>query len=70
MSSEQGFFIQFEDGWYSLPYDKLSDARAEARRIAPEKKLKIYHGVLKRDKEHEIFDDSKLYLVPRIGGYE
>jgi hypothetical protein len=68
MTEESGFFVKFGDCFYSEPYDRLSEARIEAKRKCPGEKLPIYHGNLKRIND-QIFDDSELTLVPRIGGY-
>ena len=69
MKEERGFFVKFGDALYSKPFDHLKEARAEARRVNPSVKLKIYHGTLKRIND-AIIDDSGLELIPRIGGYD
>lgn len=66
---QTGFFVKYGDCFYSEPFDILSQARANARKNSPDKKLKIYHGKLKRVND-QIIDDSGLSLIPRLGGYE
>ncbi|MBD3261693.1 MAG: hypothetical protein GF334_08460 [Candidatus Altiarchaeales archaeon] len=68
MEEQQGFFVQYDSCFYSVPFEKLSEARADARQKSP-KKLKIFHGVLKHIND-ELIDDSGLSLVPRVGGYD
>jgi hypothetical protein len=67
MTKEYGFFVEYGDGFYSKSFDKLSEARTEAKKYS-NKKLRIFHGNLKRINE-ELIDDSELSLIPRIGGY-
>ena len=68
MKKEEGFFVRYGDSFYSPAYEHLREARADARKRSPDKKLQIYHGILKRQND-QIIDDSELALVPRIGGY-
>jgi putative intracellular protease/amidase len=69
LKEERGFFVKFGDASYTKPFETLKEARKEARVLAPTQKLKIYHGTLKRIND-TIIDDSKLELIPRLGGYE
>jgi hypothetical protein len=59
----QGFFVKAYDGLYRGPFEKLNDARDEARALGPD--LLIYHGVLKKIDE-EVYDDRELFLVPKL----
>jgi hypothetical protein len=68
MKEEYGFFVEYGDGFYSQSYEKLSDARNDAKSHST-KKLRIFHGKLKRQNDN-IIDDRQLSLVPRLGGYE
>lgn len=69
MEEQQGFFVKYGECFYSQPFERLSEARADARQKSPEEKLKIFHGVLKRIND-QLVDDSGLSLVPRLGGYD
>lgn len=59
----RGFFVKAHEGLYRGPFEKLNDARDEARSLGPD--LLIYHGVLKKIDE-EIYDDRELFLVPKL----
>lgn len=69
MKEEIGFFVKYRDCFYSQAYESLEEARKDARIHSPEDKLKIFHGKLRRNGS-TIVDDSELYLVPRLGGYD
>jgi len=60
---EQGFFVKYNDGTYSMPFDRLNDARADARLIGPN--LSIYHGVLIINNDGSI-NDKDLYIIPKV----
>lgn len=59
----QGFFVKVNEGTFRGPFENLKKARDEARIIGPD--LFIYHGMLKKI-DDEIYDDSELFLVPKI----
>ena len=69
MEEQQGFFVKYDECFYSAPFERLAEARADARQKSPKGKLQIYHGVLKKVND-QIVDDTELSLVPRIGGYK
>lgn len=69
MTEEIGFFVKYRDNFYSQAHCSLSEARKDAKAHSPQEKLKIYHGRLRRHGSTMV-DDSELYIVPRLGGYE
>jgi hypothetical protein len=60
---EQGFFVKYNDSTYSMPYDTLNSARADARVVGPN--LPIYHGVMVINDDGTI-DNKDLYIVPKV----
>lgn len=60
---ERGFFVKYDDGKYSKPYNSLNEARADARLIGPS--LKIFHGLLIIEDDGKV-DASELFLVPKL----
>jgi hypothetical protein len=60
-----GFFVKINElrrvDSFKGPFERLSEARNEARRIGPD--LRIYYGILKND--GLLVDTSDLSLVPK-----
>lgn len=58
MKKEYGFFVRYDDGFYSKSYETLKEAKKESHDTYGT----LCHGYLQRIND-EIFDDSDLYEV-------
>lgn len=56
-----GFWVKVGEG-YKGPFERLNEARDEARKIGPD--LEIYHGYLDWTSEGKI-DTSQISLIPK-----
>lgn len=60
---KQGLFVEIEKNKeYLGPFERLNEARGEARKIGPN--LRILHGILKKTKDG--YDTSQLFLIPKV----
>jgi hypothetical protein len=58
----QGFFVKIRNNIYQGPFNRLKEAREDAKKLGSD--MEIYHGVLRQTSDKAI-DARELFLVPK-----